>query len=55
MLICIRQIALNENYYTIKLFSYRSCDAEQRQALAVKARHAATVSAKRLSLYNTFP
>src|SRR6266487_4233108 len=35
----------------LKLFSYRSCDAEQRQALAVKARQAATVSAKPIYIF----
>ena len=37
---------LRQQGLILKLFSYRSCDAEQRQALAAKARQAATVSAK---------
>ncbi len=36
---------LRQQGLILNLFSYRSCDAEQRQALAAKARQVATVSA----------
>ena len=37
--------------FLLRLYNYRSCDAEQRQALAAKARQAATVSAKPLDVF----
>lgn len=36
---------LRQQSLILRLFNYRSCDLEARHALAVKARHAATVSA----------
>lgn len=42
---------LRQQGLILKLFCYRSCDAEQRQALAAKARQAATVSAKPIYIF----
>ena len=42
---------LRQQGLILKLFSYRSCDAEHRQALAAKARQAATVSAKPIYIF----
>jgi hypothetical protein len=42
---------LRQQGLILNLFSYRSCDADQRQALAEKARQAATVSAKPIYIF----
>ncbi len=42
---------LRQQGLILNLFSYHSCDAEQRQALAEKARQAATVSAKPIYIF----
>jgi TnpA family transposase len=42
---------LRQQGFLLRLYNYRSCDAEQRQALAAKARQAATVSAKPLDVF----
>jgi len=42
---------LRQQGFLLRLYNYRSCDVEQRQALAAKARQAATVSAKPLDVF----
>ena len=42
---------LRQQSLTLGLFRYRICDAEQREALAAKARQAATVSAKPIYIF----
>ena len=42
---------LRQQRVILALFRYRPCDAEQRQALAAKARQAATVSAKPIYIF----
>jgi hypothetical protein len=42
---------LRQQGLILKLFSYRNCDAKQGQALAAKARQAATVSAKPIYIF----
>jgi hypothetical protein len=43
---------LRQQGLILELLNYRICDAEQRHALAAKARQAATVSAKPIYPYN---
>ena len=42
---------LRQQGLILDLFRYRTCDAEQRQALSTKARQAATVSAKPIYIF----
>jgi len=42
---------LRQQGLLLRLYNYRSCDAKQRQALAAKARQAATVSAKPIYVF----
>src|SRR6266849_6718616 len=42
---------LRQQRLILALFRYRTCDAEQRQAIAAKARQAATVSAHPLYIF----
>ena len=42
---------LRQQSLILELFRYRTCDAEQREALAAKARQAATVSAKPIYIF----
>jgi TnpA family transposase len=42
---------LRQQSLILKLFRYRTCDAAQREALAAKARQAATVSAKPIYIF----
>jgi uncharacterized protein DUF4158 len=46
---------LRQQSLILGLFRYRTCDAEQRQALAAKARQAAMVSAKPIYIFQIPP